>query len=218
MLSLTPDLVAIYGSQADLRRQLARASIPVFDYRHGGLADVFATMRALGVRTGHGARADEVAQNLERRIDEVRRRTSAQPRPRVLLVFGREPGSLRNIYASGGRGFLHDMLDAAGGVNVFADVAAGVGAGDHRAGPDARARRDPRGARTTRLDRGGHGECARRLGPAGGGARRQESAACSSSPATAWSCPDRVSPTPWNGWRRRCIRAGDEDPGLVVER
>ena len=122
VLSLTPDLVAIYGSQADLRRQLARASIPVFDYRHGGLADVFATMRALGVRTGHATRADEVAVDLERRIAEVRRRTSAQPRPKVLLVFGREPGSLRNIYASGGRGFLHDMLVAAGGVNVFADV------------------------------------------------------------------------------------------------
>jgi iron complex transport system substrate-binding protein len=30
---------------------------------------------------------------------------------------------LRNIYASGGRGFLHDMLLAAGGANVLADVA-----------------------------------------------------------------------------------------------
>lgn len=123
VLSLTPDLVAIYGSQVDLRRQLERASIPVFDYRHGGLAAVFSTMRELGVRTGHAARADEVARGLERRIDEVRRRTAARPHPRVLLVFGREQGSLRNIYASGGRGFLHDMLTAAGGVNVFADVA-----------------------------------------------------------------------------------------------
>jgi iron complex transport system substrate-binding protein len=79
-------------------------------------------MRALGTRTGHAARAEEVARGLERRIDEVRRRTAARPRPRVLLVFGREQGSLRNIYASGGRGFLHDMLLAAGGVNVFAEV------------------------------------------------------------------------------------------------
>ena len=43
-------------------------------------------------------------------------------RPRTLLVFGRERGSLRNIYASGGRGFLHDILEVAGGVNVFADI------------------------------------------------------------------------------------------------
>jgi iron complex transport system substrate-binding protein len=122
VLSLTPDLVALYGSQVDLKRQLERASIPAFDYRHAGLAGLFSTMRALGIRTGHAARADEVARGLERRIDDVRRRTATRPQPRVLLVFGREQGSLRNIYASGGRGFLHDMLLAAGGVNVFADV------------------------------------------------------------------------------------------------
>jgi iron complex transport system substrate-binding protein len=45
------------------------------------------------------------------------------PRPRTLVVFGREPLSLRGIYASGGVGFVNDMLDAAGGQNVFADVA-----------------------------------------------------------------------------------------------
>ncbi|MGD9902645.1 MAG: ABC transporter substrate-binding protein [Vicinamibacterales bacterium] len=122
VLSLSPDLVAVYGSQVDLKRQLARASIPVFDYRHAGLADVFTTLRALGARTGHAARADQVASGLEARIDAVRRRVAPRPRPRVLLVFGRETGALRNVYASGGRGFLHDMLTAAGGVNVFADV------------------------------------------------------------------------------------------------
>ncbi len=35
-------------------------------------------------------------------------------------MFGREPGTLRNLYASGGVGFLHDMLDVAGATNVFA--------------------------------------------------------------------------------------------------
>jgi iron complex transport system substrate-binding protein len=37
-------------------------------------------------------------------------------------VFGRERLALRGIYASGGVGFLHDMLDTAGGANVFAAV------------------------------------------------------------------------------------------------
>ena len=37
-------------------------------------------------------------------------------------MFGREPLALRNIYASGGVGFLHDLIEVAGGVNVFADV------------------------------------------------------------------------------------------------
>lgn len=123
ILSLRPDLVAIYGSQVDLRTQLQRASIPVFDYRHAGLADIFTTTRALGAATGHAREADDLVRRLEQRIAAVRARTDRGPRVRTLLVFGREAGALRNIYVSGGRGFLHDMLVAAGGENVMADVA-----------------------------------------------------------------------------------------------
>jgi iron complex transport system substrate-binding protein len=122
ILSLRPDLVVTYGSQVDLRSQLERAHVPVFDYRHGGLAAITETMRALGVRTGHAAQAETTARNMESRLGTIRARTSGRPRRRTLLVFGRERGALRNIYASGGRGFLHDMLVAAGGANVFADV------------------------------------------------------------------------------------------------
>lgn len=122
ILSLRPDLVVTYGSQSDLQAQLTRAAVPFYDYRHGGLDTVTATLRDLGGRTGHRAGADRVAGDIERRLAAVRRRTAGRPRPRTLLVFGRERGALRNIYASGGRGFLHEMLVAAGGDNVFADV------------------------------------------------------------------------------------------------
>ena len=123
IFSLTPDLVITYGSQSDLRRQLERASIPMFDYRHAGLADVLTTLRALGRETGHDAAAGHLATEITRRLDAVKARTATAPAPRTLLVFGREPGSLRNMYVSGGKGFLHDMLGVAGGANVFADVA-----------------------------------------------------------------------------------------------
>lgn len=124
IIALRPDLVLLYGSQTDLMTQLSRASIPYFEYRHGGLAAVTATIRALGARTGHAAEAEAVAAGIDGRLAALRERTRRGPRPRTLLVFGREGGSLRNIFASGGRGFLHDMLEAAGGDNVFADVAA----------------------------------------------------------------------------------------------
>ena len=49
-------------------------------------------------------------------------RSQARAHPKVLIVFGREEGTLRGIYASGGRGFIHDMVTAAGGRNLFEDV------------------------------------------------------------------------------------------------
>ena len=122
IFALRPDLVILYGSQQDQIEQLTRAGIPVFAYTHGGVAGTRTVILALGARTGHTANAAHVVGALDARLAGLRVRLGDRPRPRVLLVFGREPGSLRNIFASGGTGFLHDMLEAAGGRNVFADV------------------------------------------------------------------------------------------------
>jgi iron complex transport system substrate-binding protein len=122
ILALRPDLVVTYGTQVDLQQQLGRAKVPIFDYSHAGLADVTQTMRQLGARVGRSQEAEKAALDVEAALAEIKRRTNGRTRPRVLLVFGRESGALRGIYASGGIGFLHDMLEAAGGTNVFADV------------------------------------------------------------------------------------------------
>lgn len=122
IISLRPDLVITYGSQTDLHAQLKAANLPYFDYRHGGLDHIFVTMRSLGARTGHVDGAERAAHTLQAAIDAVKQRVAGKPRPKTLLVFGREPGSLRNIYASAGRGFLHDMLVAAGGNDVLSDI------------------------------------------------------------------------------------------------
>jgi iron complex transport system substrate-binding protein len=122
ILSLKPDLVVTYGSQEALHEQLARAGIAAFTYRHGGIGDTLATLEEIGTRTGHGDAGREAAQLLRARLTAVRMRVDGRPRPRVLLIFGREPGSIRNVWASGGKGFLHELLDVAGADNVFADV------------------------------------------------------------------------------------------------
>ncbi len=123
ILALRPDLVLVYGSQLDLLQQLERARVATFLYRHGGLLGVSATIKALGERTGHQVPADRLANSITSRLDALRASMQMKARPRTMLVFGREPGTLRGIFASGGRGFLHDIIEAAGGLNVFADVA-----------------------------------------------------------------------------------------------
>jgi iron complex transport system substrate-binding protein len=122
ILSLRPDLVIAYGTQADLLQRLGRARVPVFGYEHADLADITRTLRAIGERVGHKVQADRLAADIERRLADLRARTATGPRPRTMLIFEREPGTLRGMYASGSVGFLADMLAIAGGENAFADV------------------------------------------------------------------------------------------------
>jgi len=122
ILALKPDLVIVYGSQEDLIAQLTRAGIPIFSYRHAGLAGVTVTITQVGDRVGRSGEAATLVRQIDERMADIKRRIAGRPRPRTLLVFGREQGSLRGLYASGGRGFLHDMLEVAGGDNIFADI------------------------------------------------------------------------------------------------
>jgi iron complex transport system substrate-binding protein len=122
MLSLRPDLVVLYATQTELKQRLDRASIPYYSYEHRALADITSTVRAVGTRIGSPGRAERLAAGIERAIASVRASVAKRPRPRTLLVFEREGSSLRNIYATGGYGFLHDMVEAAGGDDVFADI------------------------------------------------------------------------------------------------
>jgi iron complex transport system substrate-binding protein len=122
ILTLRPDLVLVYGSQAEQERQFQRAGIRTFSYRHGGIPVILQTMRDLGVATGREEAAGKVVADLQGQLDRIRQRVAGRPRPRVMLVFERQPKTLREIFASGGVGFLHELLEIAGGANVFVDV------------------------------------------------------------------------------------------------
>lgn len=122
ILSLQPDLVVTYGSQDELVRRLDATRIPHYSYRHGGLAQITSTIRDLGRVTGHVDQAERVAAGIEDGLDAVRKAARGRSSPKVLLVFGREDGSLRGLFVSGGVGFLNDLIVAAGGQNVMADV------------------------------------------------------------------------------------------------
>lgn len=122
ILAMRPDLVIVYGTQTELRRSLDRASIPYYTYEHRAMPDIMATVRSIGARLGSTTEANALATSMEQALAGVRAAVAGQHRPRTLLVFERDRSSLQNIYASGGYGFLADLLDAAGGDNIFADI------------------------------------------------------------------------------------------------
>jgi iron complex transport system substrate-binding protein len=122
VLSLRPDLVVVYGSQSDLEGRFGTAGIRVYPYRHGGIDSVLQAIGDLAALTGHQAQGDRVIRDLRAQLDAIRVRVRREERPRTMLVIGRDAGSLRGVYVSGGVGFLHELLDVAGGTDAFGDI------------------------------------------------------------------------------------------------
>ena len=122
ILSLRPDLVVVYGSQSELEGQFTRAGIRVYPYRHGGVDSILQAIGDVARVTGHPADGDRVVREMRSQLDAIRMRVRGRRRPRTMLVIGRDPGTLRGVYVSGGIGFLHELLDIAGGDDVFGDI------------------------------------------------------------------------------------------------
>lgn len=114
-----PDLVLLYtsGQNAEAARRLANLGIPSLRFRTDSLSDVPRLARVFGRLTGREASADSVARAFEADLAAATVPAPAR-RPTVfLLVWDQPPMTV-------GRGsFLTELIERAGGENVFADVA-----------------------------------------------------------------------------------------------
>lgn len=81
--------------------------------------NVYADLRDLGALWGVSDRAEDVVGQLSSRIAAVRATVGSAARPRVAVVTPKDDGSYT---VAGGIDFVTQIIDAAGGVNAFADL------------------------------------------------------------------------------------------------
>ncbi|WGF89017.1 cobalamin-binding protein [Marinivivus vitaminiproducens] len=114
--ALRPDLVLAFSDlQADITADLARAGLAVHVFNQRDLAGILAMIRTLGALVGCPDKAAALAQDMARRLDEVRRTALRRAsRPRVYFEEWDDP-------LISGIGWVSELIEVAGGVDVFAD-------------------------------------------------------------------------------------------------
>jgi len=117
---LRPDLVIVSAVSSDLDRRLTTLGIPFIALERARSNNVFATIRQIGIAAGVAARAEALVHDLESRLANVRRTAAARPRRTVILIIGRQAGSLTDLVAVGRDSYLNDLIAIAGGTNVLA--------------------------------------------------------------------------------------------------
>jgi iron complex transport system substrate-binding protein len=120
IVGLTPELVVTWSSdkRGEVRRRLAAAGIPTLDLSLQDTTDAFRAVAVLGVALGIPAQADRILHQLRDSLAETRRLASAEGRRRVFFVVYNDPPM-----TMGPATFIGQILDLAGGDNVFADAA-----------------------------------------------------------------------------------------------
>lgn len=123
IVELQPDLVlAPFGTPQEVLQQMERLALPVFGMDPQTLPEVFAVMRQIGRLTGTEKEAESIVKALEKRsaaVEEKVRKLPPTQRPRVYLEMY---ASASEICTFGPHNYADDLVQRAGGRNVFDDA------------------------------------------------------------------------------------------------
>ena len=115
ILALRPDLVLTFSDlQADIAAALIRHGVAVHAFNQRDIAGIFAMIRTVGALTGAAGKAEALAASLEDRLRRVR---EAPPRRRPRVYFEEWDDPL-----IAGIGWVSELVEAAGGDDVFGEL------------------------------------------------------------------------------------------------
>ncbi len=119
VLSTHPDLVLLYASESnrDAAARLRQSGIRTAAFRIDRIRDFNRVTLALGSLLGEAAAAQKTVDSVGATLERVRHATSTLPHPRVFWPFWESP-----IMSVGGGSFVNEIIEAAGGQNVFSDL------------------------------------------------------------------------------------------------
>lgn len=116
VLGLAPDLVIFTDAQAPfLEGRLQALGVRTLSVGSQSLDDIFQAVEAIGGVVGHGAEAKRVAAEMRAELQAIADATAGRPRPSVLVVVDRLPGTLRDLYVATGKSYLTSLVEIAGG-------------------------------------------------------------------------------------------------------
>lgn len=138
ILALKPDLVLAFSDiQADIAATLIKQGLNVFTFNQRSLAEILAMIRLLGALTGVSERGEALARELEGRLEAARFKAAGlKVRPRV--YFEEWDGPLIS-----GIGWVSELVEIAGGIDIFPERARGQAAKERFVTPDEVIERAP---------------------------------------------------------------------------
>lgn len=118
LISLNPDVIVLYPeNRKTLKIMEGKAKLVVVS--HTSLADVLDGISIVSKALNVEQKGTELISNIKRRLDGLRQKNAGKKRKKVLLIIGRNPDKLANMFIIGKGDFLNNLLQAVGAVNAY---------------------------------------------------------------------------------------------------
>ncbi|HUA87719.1 MAG TPA: cobalamin-binding protein [Bryobacteraceae bacterium] len=120
--ALRPDLVIIQTNPVRLAERLHTLRLKVLEIDQQDIAAIYESIRVVGRATGTSMRAAELIASIRGGLDSVRARAARFAPVPLMFVVGRTPGRLDGMIVAGATSYLNQIIQIAGGKNVFGDA------------------------------------------------------------------------------------------------
>lgn len=126
LAGVRPDLVIINKAQAPFFEDtLKDLGFKILKASNGSVEEVYAAMLQIGHATGNESQAAKLVATTREGLDRVTRKTADLPKPSVVLIVDRIPGTLRELYTATDGSYLAELVNIAGGRIAVPRVALG---------------------------------------------------------------------------------------------
>lgn len=122
IISLRPDLVVTQGRHERLAELCRRQKIKFMPLKIEKLKDINKAILELGQVLNAEKKAQQLNQKVERELSSLSSRTKSLPKKRIFLCLSHTPGDLTGLMTTGKGTFLNEIIEMAGGVNIFSDI------------------------------------------------------------------------------------------------
>jgi iron complex transport system substrate-binding protein len=118
---LKPSIVLLLSEFRDWEQSIGRLGIKTLVLEQRSVDGIDSSIEQIGSICNAESKASELTSRLKREKAEIQKKVERFGKIRTLIVVGgSKVGSLGELYISGRDGFYNQLLDIAGGVNVFA--------------------------------------------------------------------------------------------------
>ncbi len=124
ILQLRPALVIVQKNPIRLTERLQAARLNVIEVSPDSMEGVHRSIRQIATAAGVPAKGDELSATLRRKLEKLQAKTATLARPKTVFIVGRTVGTLDGLFAAGGGSYLAELIDIAGGANIFRDSGA----------------------------------------------------------------------------------------------
>ncbi len=118
LIDLKPSVIFLYPEYYE-KIKIMKKKTKLVNVKHTTLRDLFDGVETISKALDIEAVGKKLILKIKDRLNRVSQKSHGKKRLKTLLIIGRNPDKLTNMFIVGKRDFLNELLEVAGGVNAY---------------------------------------------------------------------------------------------------